>query len=233
MCGFDAQRRARGVCVAAFLFVPLSAVADVSGPLVDHLPTRVGGPFSDTDFVYQFQPQWQLLADDIALSTPAAIRRVTWWGFYDQDNPPASETMRLRFYDARPGDGLPGATLFEQSFLNPLRTATGRVILLGVLPDEYFYDVLLSTPFAMQADTTYWLEIAQIGDRSTGFRWEDSASDNRRRASLHPGDTEWQDRQNRSDQAFQLWTVPEPATASFLSCLIVAVAFKNRRWSMT
>jgi hypothetical protein len=220
------------VCVAAFLFVPLSAVADVSGPLVDHQPTLYGGPFSDTDFVYQFRPNWALLADDVTLSTPATIRRVTWWGFYDQDNPPASETMRIRLYDARPGDGLPGAMLYERLFLNPSRMATGRVIIV-LDPHEYFYDVVLPTPFAMQADTTYWLEIAQIGDRSTGFRWEDSVSDNRRRAGIHSGISDWQNLPNMADQAFQLWTVPEPATAAFLSCLIAAVAFKNRRWSMT
>ena len=175
----------------------------------EHLPTRYGGLGSDTDFINMYgNPSWQQLADDVMLGTSALISQASFWGFYDQDNPPATEMMRLRFYAPRPADGLPGDVLYEESFVNPTRTATGYRVSTGVGPYEYLYDVSLTTPFTLAANTTYWVEFLQMGDRSTHYRWEDGYS--------LPGDhvagrnaayPNWALSTTRRNTAFQLWAV--------------------------
>ncbi|MFH1417213.1 MAG: hypothetical protein ABII12_02885 [Planctomycetota bacterium] len=98
--------------------------------VVDHQPRRFGGTASDTLFYdyYGFEV-WQQLADDFLLDSSVTIRRASWWGFYHlNEPPPVVETMRIRFYDARPSDGLPGTVLYEETLLNPSRTATGEIV---------------------------------------------------------------------------------------------------------
>ena len=205
------------------------------GPVVaEHLPTQAGGPSSDTEFLDPFgQPAWQRLADEVILTAPATIRRLAWWGFYDQNNPPATETIRIRFYAARPGDGLPDENniLFGQSYLDPSRIATGRQIGVGIAPDEFLYEVYLLSPLTLNAGATYWLEVVQIGDISTAFRWEFGANpliNGHAFANSIVGD--WRHTTNTvSDQAFQLWTIPEPASALPFLAVVVACSRAGRR----
>ena len=150
--------------------------------VVDHQPYPYGGFGSDTAFYYPFPPFeiWQRVADDILLSEPATIRHITWWGFYgsslveEPEPAPETETMRIRFYHARPGDGLPDDDniAYEVSFLDPSRTATGRLVQVPPGPAEYIYEADLTTPVSLDAGTPYWLEIAQVGDLDSHFRWE-------------------------------------------------------------
>ncbi len=149
------------------------------GLVVDQQPTQGGGGASDTAFYDAWEePVWQQIADNILLTEAATIRHVNWWGFYggdDDEEPelaPDEETMRVRFYAAREGDGLPGEILFEQSLPNPSRIATGRTIAVGARPPEYLYGIDLSSPIVLEADTLYWLEVVQIGDLESHFRWE-------------------------------------------------------------
>jgi hypothetical protein len=184
--------------------------------LVNHQPTGFGGPAADTEFINMFgQPSWQLLADDIVLSEPAVVQRVKWWGFYHLDNPPAQEQMRVRFYDARPGDGLPGQVQYEATIANPARLWTGRRIPVSVNPREFLFDVLLAEAFTLRENTLYWLEIVQLADIETHYRWEASIGGNRRFAFTHPSFPNWSLATNH-DLAFQLLGVPEPATATLL-----------------
>ncbi len=216
----------RTVALGGFFLAASALYAGPPGVVVDHQPTRSGGPFADTAFLDMFgDPQWQFLADDILLNSLATIRSVRWWGFYDQDNPPASETFRMRFYDARPSDGLPGNVLFEESFLDPAREGTGQIVFTGVDPQEHVYFVELVTPFDLAANTPYWLEITQIGDLSTGFRWEDSVSGNREFAFRNSIFPDW-DIATQSELAFQLSTIPEPST--FILLLLAAAPFGRR-----
>ena len=199
--------------------------------IFEHQPTRYGGLASDTDFLDSYQnPKWQQLADDVLLGSEALVERITFWGFYDQDNPPATETMRLRFYAPRTSDGLPGDVLYEESIVNPQRTATGERVWIGIGPYEYLYDVTLATPFAMSANTPYWLEWVQIGDRSTAFRWEDGWAD--------PGDhvavcnayyPNWYLSPDRRNTAFQLWAVREPSSLALLALGFVSLGKHRSR----
>lgn len=199
-----------------------------AGIIVDHQPHPYGGPSSDTSFLNVFgQPYWQRLADDFTLSTPQDVTNVNFWGFYEADNPPASETMRIRFYTARQTDGLPGDLLKEESFQSPSREWTGRWIGVGIIPREYFYQITLASPVAFLAGEKYWLEVVQIGDISTKFRWESSVSENDGHAFINPGVIDWRSTLpgGSADLAFQLIT-PEP---TYLTLLALGVFVCARR----
>lgn len=180
--------------------------------IVDHPPHPFGGPASDTLFLlFPGFTYSQRLADDFVLFSAEQVVSLNWWGFYDADNPPATETMRVRFYGAR-SDGLPdeGQLVSETTIQNPSRTATGRIIVTGHGPREFRYEAALASPASLDANTKYWLEIVQIGDTSTAFRWEDSGlSDNGEFAVINPGLADWELIDNQGDLAFQLY-VPEP-----------------------
>jgi hypothetical protein len=182
--------------------------------IVDHPPHNAGGSTADTELIDMLgRPAWQLAADDILLDAPATVRRVTWWGFYHLDNPPTEETMRIRFYDARPGDGLPGEILFEEHFLNPARVATGRRVFVSVDPAEYEFTVDLHTPFHLLAGTPYWLEIVQLGDIGTHFRWEFGLAEITGRAFVNSNVPDWlHTGPGTSDLAFRLLQIPEPGS---------------------
>ncbi|OWY71514.1 hypothetical protein B7486_07440 [cyanobacterium TDX16] len=192
--------------------------------VVDHQPFPTGGPASDTGFRDDFGMQfWQQLADDFVLSLDAIIRHVTWWGFYGSsftspaEQPPVTQTMRVRFYDARIQDGLPGTVLFEETFVDPSYAWTGRQVLTGAVPNEYKFDVDLTTPFSLTASTPYWLEIVQVGSLQSHYRWEFSVAGRDGFAFRNDAAVNWAHTQNISaNLAFQLSTIPEPGTAMLL-----------------
>jgi len=94
---------------------------------VDHQPYTAGGPGSDTEVpVSQLPFTWQLSADDFRASTAASVTHVNWWGFHFENLAPESENMRIRLDAARESDGLPGDTLYEETFVIPERVDTGR-----------------------------------------------------------------------------------------------------------
>ncbi len=127
--------------------------------IVEQLPNLTGGQGSDTQFYDYFGYEvWQREADNILLTQDQTVGRVVWWGFYGADSqtnlpPDGDETMRIRFYGARPGDSLPDDNniIYEESFLNPQRVATGRRVLVDRLPMEYRYEVDLAAPVSLTA----------------------------------------------------------------------------------
>lgn len=218
------MNRSFGAIVITSMLV-LPAEAQI---VVDHQPARSGGPAADTDFINMFgQHVWQLVADDFTVAEPAEVRRVTAWGFYDQDKPPSQESMRIRFYDARPGDGLPGNVLCEHETWRFERIATGHIVFTGIGPHEYFYTFDLPTPVALSAGAPYWLELTQLGDASTHFRIEFSGAATERSAHLNPFVSDWT--LGSSNLAFQLIAVPEPASVSFVLVAVLGAVTSRRR----
>lgn len=202
--------------------------------IIEHSPTHVGGPASDTAFELFGEQSSQRLADEVVLKTPAHIGIVSWWGFYDDDNPPSTEIFRVRFYGASASDELPNeADIVYEATLNEAgRIATGQHVAVGIGPAEYRYEHSLSSPLFLSANSLYWLEIIQIDDLSTTFRWEFGANPFiSGHAFTNPVVGDWRHTTNTiSDQAFQLIAVPEPGTAaSFVLASIIFLTFKRRR----
>jgi hypothetical protein len=201
--------------------------------IVDQQPLNTNGSASDTAFVSAKQEVWQQIADDFELTQDILLQKVVLWGFYGDnfdktiEPPPQDETLRLRIYDARPIDGLPGSILKEQMFSNPSRTATGRIIQLGPHPPEQRYELDLGTSFQLQADTPYWLEVVQLGDASSLFRWEVSPGNGTPYAFLNSNIPDWRRTLSVSNMSFQLHSIPEPST--FLCSMTVTSFFIMKR----
>jgi len=217
------------------LLVP--AAPSTAGVVVDHPPLNTGGLGADTDFFSDSGQQvWQQVADDILLDAPATVRRVVWWGFYGGNSsgtplpPEGPETMRIRFYDARPADGLPGDRLFEETVLNPSRTATGRNVFTPLFSPEFIFQADLTTPFELAAGVPLWLEIVQIGDVDSHFRWEFSSGIKSPLAFVNPFVADWTLTSFNANSAFQLSTIPEPGSLAFFAvCLGVLATRRGRK----
>lgn len=214
------------------LFGPQTASGQVI--VVDHQPHPFGGLGSDTLFPNpgNGQPAWQQVADDFMLAADYEIGTIKWWGFYNADNPPAAEMMRIRFYGARPSDGLPddGNILYETSVQDHARTWTGRIVATGIGPREYLFQTVLPTPVLLEGGTKFWLEIVQVGDLSTTFRWEFSVSDQNGMAASNSNVPAWHSTTPTGDSAFQLITIPEPTSFALLGTgLAVLVLRRGKR----
>jgi hypothetical protein len=224
------ERALRRVLIAA-VFAFLGASGPAYGQfIVDHPPHPFGGPASDTEFIDMFsRPSWQLLADDFQIAAPAVARRLVWFGFYDRDNPPLTESMQIRLYDARPSDGLPGNVLHDFTIANPVRIATGRIIAVGISPREFRYEVELPAPLSLAAATPYWLSIVQLGDIANAWRWELSVADLDGHAFVNSSLTDWQHiGLNMPDLAFRL-IVPEPVTFALVGVAVCPCRAARRR----
>lgn len=207
-------------CIGAAL---LSSVARAT-VVVDHQPHPFGGPAADTDFINRYgQRTWQLLADVFTLSSRAVVREVRWWGFYEPDVLPTSETMRIRFYDSRPSDGLPGTMLFEELVANPARAWTGRWVIHLINSREYLFSHSLSAPQPFYPSALYWIEIVQLGDVNSHYRWEFALAEQNGLAYANAVTNGWAHAAFDGDLAFQL-VVPEPTSLGLLTLSLLWVA---------
>ncbi|HPF37060.1 MAG TPA: hypothetical protein P5081_19635 [Phycisphaerae bacterium] len=219
--------------------ISLSAAPVLAGPgtmddliVVDHQPTRVGGGAADSLFRDNFgDPYSNRVADDFALVESTDIAALRWWGFYNLDNPPMAESFQIRFLEARSGDGLPDDSnvVYEAIVANPSRVVTGEHVFVGVDPAEYLYEVVLSSPVSLAANRTYWLEVQQIGDLETAFRWEFSQSDANGQAFMNAATGDWRHSTLSSDTAYQLIATPEPTSLCMLAVPLAAIVFEKRR----
>jgi len=239
-----------GSCVVLVVFAGQTALAGPvlgidpelmglprGGNVVDRQPFPTGGPAADTSFAIQSgNVLWEQVADDFILAQSAVIRHVSWWGFYGDDfespaeQPPATQRMRVRFYDARIQDGLPGAALYEETFGDPQYAWTGRQVLTGAAPNEYKFDVDLTTPVSLTASTPYWLEIVQLGLQQSLYRWEISVA-GRDGYAFRIGEIgDWVHTQNTpANLAFQLSTIPEPSSAALMLLLCCCFSCRGGR----
>jgi hypothetical protein len=215
----------RTFCCFVLLTLML-AKSSAAGLIVDQQPHIAGGPTADSAYVSFGDLRWQEPADDFVLSQAAFVNRIDWWGFYGSNflegvQPPiGDEMMRLRFFEARPGDALPGKMIFEDFYTNPERILTGRMIAINNGYPERRYRVNLSDPLALNAGAIYWLSISQIGALESTFRWEYSltppAHDFAFRAIFT---TDWEYAGATSGLAFQLYDVPEPGSLVLMIAL--------------
>jgi hypothetical protein len=209
----------------------LSPLAAADTLLHRQPPGRTFGISSDTEYLDDFnRPTGALIADKFMLAEGGAACRVNAWALYGGTNPildpppPATETIRVRFYaDAT---GLPGDVLYEESFVNPPRSWTGMYVALSPLRKEYLFDLSLASCFQVEAGVGYWLEVAQIGDINSLFRWEHSNTAGGF-AVQFPLGTPWRLSANPSQLAYELWT-PEPCSGALLS-LGLALCLRHRR----
>lgn len=215
------------------------ASAAPAGIVFEQLPNLGGGIGSDTAFyeVIGSPEVWQLVADNVQVSESAEIRQISWWGFYGgnfdgtSDPPVGDEYMRVRLYAPRSSDGLPdnSAILYEESFLNASRTATGRVIFGG--SPEFRYEADLSTAFLLQANTLYWLEIVQLGDVDSLYRWSYGSGLRPGFAFLNSIVDDW--RFTNGSYAFQLSTIPEPQAAALVGVVALVLVRRRTRWGVS
>jgi hypothetical protein len=210
-----------------------------SGPrdgdiVVSHPPLNTGGLASDTSFYYPYPTlYWQRVADDILLANPAVITDLRWWGFYSEAMPQPNELMRIRFYGSRASNGLPDEAnlVYEETFTNPTRTATGRIVLVDEGPLEYLFNARLTTPVSLASGLRYWLEIVQVGDIDSRFRWEVSpTTDGSGFAFINPTTVDWRSTLPGAtvNTAYQLVSVPEPTALGVFLCVLL---FAGRRRS--
>lgn len=220
--------------LGALLFV--TTVTMTAGPAFSQIlfaqpPDQFFGLTSDTEWPNTAgQTRSSLVADEFRLSQSASICGATWWSFFGGDperfydiNPPATETLRLRFYSDL--SGLPDAVLWERTYVDLPRVKTGRRIGIFPLRDEYRYTTGFSTCFAAAADTTYWFEVVQIGDVNSIFRWESSYSDTDH-ATQFPIGVPWR-LFGSYGMAFELNQTPEPASAVLLGLGLLASAARG------
>lgn len=161
------------------------------------------------------------VAENFQFGQTSTIGRLIWWGgYYSPAAPQENFTVQL-FADV---GGRPGGLLSGFDIGSISKTATGNFVNPGQYP-EYRYSADLTTPFAAQAGTTYWLSIG-YGQTST-WLWEASVSTDinsgvQRSYSGGP----WQPYFDRT--AFQLVVVPEPNGALLLAGAVASMAVIRR-----
>jgi hypothetical protein len=207
--------------------------------IVDQRPDQYGGYASDTDFYDSLLHRefWQREADNILLDRDANISHLRWWGFYGGDDnpvtpPPVPETVRVRVMGARPGDGLPdeSSVLFTQDFLNPGRMPTGRILVaVGGQPAEQVYDIDFNPPIPLFTGVPYWLEVMQLDDFNSAFRWEQGVGLVNGHAFENPLSNGWY--ASEGSFGFQLSSIPEPSSVvlTVIGGCVAAATIRGRR----
>jgi hypothetical protein len=186
-------------------------------------PDQYNGVPSDT--AWTRNPTGQLAstlgADNFTTINDVSICGIIYYGFYGANapepppyivDPPATETMRIQFYSD--AGGLPASVLWERTFDDARRVATGRDVAVSPNRPEYQYIKGFADCFQVQAGVQYWISISQIGDAGSRWRWESAHSDNSR-AEQSPTGGPWRIFTSYGF-AFDLYRTPEPSSAVLL-----------------
>ncbi len=208
-----------------------------AGVIFEQQHNPVGGSGADTVWNDPFNGDlWQQPADDFWFTELSRVDRVVWRGYYggtfygSYDPPQGTETMRLRIYSARPSDGLPGQVLREQTTSNTLKTPTGAIVGDGGPHPEFQYEMDLDTPFITEISTLYWLEVVQVGDASSMFRWVYSPRTGTPYAVTNGFVPDWVRIPDGPNLCFQLHGVPEPhGVLLFVTVLMTCDRIRERR----
>ncbi len=222
--------------ILASFAAPYHSLAAEQADILLHrqAPGRTFGLTSDTSYLDDSgNPTGALHADGFTLAAPASVCRMKAWGFYGSslaqtpEPAPPNETIRVRVYEDL--DSLPGAIVYESIVSNPSRMATGFSVATGSGPPEFLYDVPLQGCFLAQAQTTYWIEFAQLGLLESRFRWENSNTAGGY-AIQFPIGTPWHVN-NNGQMAYELWT-PEPCSGALLA-LGCGCILRQTTWNQT
>lgn len=141
-------------------------------------PGRTFGYASDSLYLNDSgQPFSELIADKFSLSQSLPVCRLKWFGFYGGNGildpgPPQSESFRIQI--RADAGGLPGTSLSDTIANDPIREWTGFLIGIQAARREYVYQTSLPQCFTPVAGHSYWVEISQLGDIGSLFRWEGS-----------------------------------------------------------
>lgn len=196
-------------------------------------PGHSFGITSDTAYLDDFGIlRGALVADHFSIGTDASVCRVNAYVFFGGElpmldpPPPATESIRIRFYSD--ADGLPGDPLQETTLLNPAHPWTGKYIALGPLRKEYLYELLLPQCFPVQGGIPYWIEISEISDPNSRFRWENSNTAGEF-ASQFPIGSPWRITTGSGQMAYELWT-PEPCSGALLALGVAAISGRAEVW---
>lgn len=224
----------RSVCGILLAILPTPAFGQL-GPLIySQAPNGNFGLVSDTAYTNDFgQPDGALRADRFQLAFSNEVGQILWFGHYGTQNqdfdpdPPLTESFRIRFWSQVttpfPIQQLPDEVLYESASEEVFRELTGSFV---AGRREYRYVLDLPSRFAVQGGTPYWLEIAQIGDLASAWRWETATGGEY--ASQYPIGSPWE-LHTIGQVAYQL-RVPEPATGLLMALvgLVGAMRRSNR-----
>lgn len=189
--------------IASLLY--LIAILDVqAGVIYQQLPGTNSNTEQISSTLNNFgQLPGIITADDFVLATNAIITEVHWWG----ESNSGGNAFRFTFY--ADGGGVPGSILHTS--LGSLLASTVNVG-SGFDPVSV-YSSILDSPFSASAGTTYWLSVFnQAGDASWLWLTADD-SGNGAALGVPPGPPRSHSQLN---MAFQLATVPEPASLALL-----------------
>jgi hypothetical protein len=153
---------------------------------------------------------FQQETSQFSLTFATVITHVNWWGGYDTGLP--SDTFTIRQYLSA---GAPPAVnpLATTSVFNLTRTDTGMRDNGGLGTEVFFYSADLTTPLAVNANTTYWLSI--LDNTPDNWYW---LADGPGTHYFRVGDgVGWSLSANQVNFAFQLVNpIPEPASMTLL-----------------
>jgi len=149
-----------------------------------------GGVVSDVDGFFEKGAQ---MADNVTLASPATVRSVTWWGYFDDNDVPAGPvSFDVIFYANNVSNNLPnlGSILSSTNVTFSSLTDTGEQF-GGDGPEDIFVFETDVPPTYLSAGTKVWFSVlADSGSTADGtFMWRfDDGDESATRPYANRGD---------------------------------------------